>query len=297
MAPSGAEVVAVDNHTRDCFGALGAAVPSALRFVTGDVREPEAWLGEVGSPSVVVHCAALAGVSTYYRDPASVLEVNGLGTARLLEALAPEPPALFVNLSTSEVYGRDAAGADEQGPTPVGPVSDPRWTYAASKVFAEHLLFAKVRRDGLPAVSLRPFNVYGPGQVGEGAVRIFAERALRGEPLQVTGDGSQSRAWLYVSDFVSALLAVASQPSSWGRSYNVGDPETLVSTLELARKVNSLAGSEGGIELVPHPGQDVRARWPRTELLRSATGWTPRVGLDEGLDRTIDFWRRVLADD
>ena len=294
MAPDGCQVVAVDNHTRDCFAALGQEAPANLRFVTGDVREPRAWLDEVGRPSVVVHCAALAGVSTYYEDPASVVEVNGLGTARLLDALVEQgPPDLFVNLSTSEVYGRHAEAADEDGPTAVGPVSDPRWTYASSKVFAEHLLFARVRSGALKAVSLRPFNVYGPGQVGEGAIRIFADRALRGEPLQVTGDGAQTRAWLYVHDFVEALLAVAGTPSCWGRTYNVGDPETLVSTLELAQRVARLAGSDAGIELVPHPGQDVLHRWPRTEAIRAATGWVPTVDLDEGLRRTIDFWREL----
>jgi len=291
LAPAGAEVVAVDNHTRDCFAALGREAPANLRFVTGDVREPEAWLDRVGRPSVVVHCAALAGVSTYYRDPASVVEVNGLGTARLLDALARRGPAeLFVNLSTSEVYGRHAEAADEDGPTAVGPVSDPRWTYASSKVFAEHLLFARVRSGQLAAVSLRPFNVYGPGQVGEGAVRIFAERSLRSETLQVTGDGSQTRAWLYVDDFVAALMAVVATPASWGRTYNVGDPEALTSMLELARRIAALAGGGSTVELVPHPGQDVLHRWPKTDAIRAATGWAPRVGLDDGLRRTLSFW-------
>ncbi len=293
LAPPGAEVVALDNGHRDCFSALGVEPPHNLRFVVGDVRTPQAWLPAVGSPSAVIHCAALAGVSTYYRDPAAVLEVNGLGTCRLLEALGDV--GLFVNLSTSEVYGRDAEAADEAGPTPVGPVSDPRWTYAASKVFGEHMVFARVRSAGLKAVSVRPFNVYGPGQIGEGAVRIFCERALRGEALQVTGDGSQSRAWIYVDDFVEAILALAATPTAWGRTYNVGNPDTLVSTAALAEQIAALAGSAAGVEYVPHPGTDVRARWPRTDALRSATGWSASVGLAEGLRRTLDFWRDVAA--
>lgn len=295
MAPPGAEVVVVDDGTRDCFAALGRPTPPNLRFLRGDVRRPEDWLAALEPPSAVVHCAALAGVSTYYRDPASVLDVNGLGTARLLDALASRwPPVLVVGLSSSEVYGRDAGGVSEDGPTPVGPVSDPRWVYAASKVFAEHLLLARARRDGFAAVSLRPFNVYGPGQVGEGAVRIFAERALRGEVLRVTGDGTQSRAWLYVDDFVSAVLAVAAEPACWGRAYNVGDPDALVSTIDLARRIDALAGRGAGIEHVPHRGQDVLARWPRTDAIRAATGWAPRVPLDDGLRRTLAFWRELL---
>ncbi|MCO4768941.1 MAG: NAD-dependent epimerase/dehydratase family protein [Deltaproteobacteria bacterium] len=289
------QVVSIDNGTRDCFAALGVEAPPNLRFVEADVRDPGAWLRDIGRPSVVAHFAALAGVSTYYERPRSVLEVNGMGTARLLDLLVNDSedlrPDLFLNVSTSEVYGPEAAGADESRPTPVGPVSDPRWTYAASKVFGEHWTFATARSTGLPVVSVRPFNVYGPGQVGEGAVRIFCDRAVRGETISVTGDGAQSRAWIYVDDFVDALLALARTPSSWGVTYNVGDPDTLVSTRELAERIVSLAESEAGITYVPHPGQDVMERWPRTDRLRGATDWVPRVGLDEGLSRTIEFWR------
>lgn len=298
MAPSGCEVVSVDDGTRDCFASLGVVPPANLRFVRGDVRRPDDWLGEVGAPSAVVHCAALAGVSTYYRDPAKVLSVNGLGTAALLEALvAGGFPELFVNLSTSEVYGRDAEGVVESGPTPVGPVSDPRWTYASSKVFAEHLLFARARTEALSVVSVRPFNVYGPGQVGEGAVRNFAEGAVRGETLQVTGDGSASRAWLYVDDFVDAVLVLAATRSAWGATYNVGNPATLVETGDLARRICEAAGNDRPLRFVPHPGQDVRARWPRIDAITGATSWSPQVDLDEGIERTVAFWREVVSRD
>lgn len=296
--PAG-QVVCVDNGTRDCFASLGVVAPPNLEFVSGDVRGPEEWLPRIGRPSVVVHFAALAGVSTYYRDPLSVLEVNGIGTARLLRLLTDDAsglrPSLFLNVSTSETYGPDAAGAEESKPTPVGPISDPRWTYAASKVFAEHWTFATARTTGLPVVSVRPFNVYGPGQIGEGAVRIFCERALRGQTLSVTGDGSQTRSWIFVDDFVDALLALVATPSSWGATYNVGRPEDLVSTRRLAERVLALAESTADLVYVPHAGQDVRERWPRTDALRSATTWAPRVDLDEGLCRTLAFWRRLVA--
>ncbi|MBJ96131.1 MAG: hypothetical protein CMP23_16845 [Rickettsiales bacterium] len=292
LAPAGCEVISLDNGTRDAFTALGQPAPVNLRFVDGDLLEPEQWLGELGRPSVVVHCAALAGVSTYYRKPTEVLRVNGLGSARLFEALAALDPGLVVNLSTSEVYGPHAEGVAEGDLTPIGPISDPRWAYAASKIFAEHLLFAMAREHGLSVLSLRPFNVYGPGQVGEGAVRNFCERAAAGQALRVTGDGSPSRAWLYVDDFVDALFALVAVPSAWGRAYNVGAPDSRVSTLELAELINKLAGNEAGVEFEPHPGQDVVHRWPRIDALTTATGWRPRVGLEDGLRRTVGFWQQ-----
>jgi len=292
QAPEGCEVISLDDGTRDCFAAMGVEKPDALRFVDGDLRKPELWLPQVGRPSVVVHCAALAGVSTYYRSPTLVLDVNGVGTANLLSALEPLSPELFVNLSTSEVYGPHAAGVRESDLTPIGPVSDPRWAYAASKVFAEHLVFATERQTGMPVVSLRPFNVYGPGQVGEGAVRNFCERAIAGEALEVTGDGSPTRAWLYIDDFTDALFAVVAHPESWGSTYNVGNPEARASTLELATLINRLAGNPAAVELVPHPGQDVLHRWPYIDALVDSTGWQPGIGLEEGLRRTLEFWRR-----
>ena len=164
-------------------------------------------------------------------------------------------------------------------------------------MFAEHLVLSRARMGQLAAVSLRPFNVFGPGQMGEGAVRNFAALAVRGENLKVTGDGSATRAWLYVDDFVEAVLAVVATPQSWGRSYNVGNPDTLVSTKDLATRILEAAGRGGQVEYVPHPGTDVRARWPKTEALRTATGWSAKIGLDEGIARTVAFWEGQGRDD
>ncbi|MBN94065.1 MAG: epimerase [Deltaproteobacteria bacterium] len=291
LAPAGCEVVVVDNGTRDCLPSIAPTPPANVRLLEGDIREPESWLPDVGAPSVVLHCAALAGVSTYYRDPFSVMEVNGLGTARLLAALEEQLPSLFVHLSTSEVYGMDASGAHEGRSTSIGPVPDPRWTYGASKLFGEHLLFAFARKTGLPSVVVRPFNVYGPGQLGEGAIRNFAERAVQGDDLLVTGDGSAIRSWVYVDDLVEAVLALAATPSSWGASYNVGNPDSQISTAQLARLILDESGGPGALVFEPHPGQEIQNRWPSIDAIRAATGWEPRVALAEGVARTVQFWR------
>jgi len=291
VAPDGCEVVVVDNGTRDCLPSIAPELPSNLRILAGDIREPSAWLPSVGAPSVVVHCAALAGVSTYYRDPFSVMEVNGLGTARLLASLEDQLPSLFVHLSTSEVYGMHASGAEESASTAIGPVPDPRWTYGASKLFGEHLLFAFSRKTGLPSVVVRPFNVYGPGQLGEGAIRNFADRAVRGENLVVTGDGSAVRSWVYVDDLVEAVLALAACPESWGCSYNVGNPSSQLSTADLARMILQEAGGGGSVVFEPHPGQEIQNRWPSIDSITATTGWKPGVSLAEGISRTVRFWR------
>jgi len=290
LAPRDAEVVVVDNGTRNCLPSIAPETPPNLRLLDGDIREPEAWLPEVGSPSVVVHCAALAGVSTYYRDPFAVMEVNGLGTARLLAALEGQLPQLFIHLSTSEVYGMDASGASESASTAIGPVPDARWTYGVSKLFGEHLLFAFSRKTTMPVVAIRPFNVYGPGQLGEGAVRNFAERAVRGEDLVLTGDGSAVRSWIYVDDLVEAVFALAGRPDSWGATYNVGNPQSQLSTADLARLILQESGGAGSLVFEPHPGQEIQNRWPSIDALRAATGWEPKTSLTEGIARTVRFW-------
>jgi nucleoside-diphosphate-sugar epimerase len=291
IAPPGARVVVVDDDTRRCLDSLAPALPAGIVKLRADVRDAGRWLPEVGAASVIVHCAALAGVSTYYQRPHDVLAVNGLGTVALVEAAVTLAPALFLNLSTSEVYGANAAGAREDGPAAPGPVGDPRWTYATSKLFAESWVLMAHRAGRLPAVSLRPFNVYGPGQLGEGAVRNFCEAAVRGLPLRVTGDGRQRRSWCHVDDFLDALFAVAADSRHWGRAYNVGDEGRRVEMGELARRIQGIAGMGSPVELVPHQGQDVLERWPDTTSIRSATGWAPRVDLDVGLRQTVAWWR------
>ncbi len=295
IRPEGGRIIAVDDGTRDCFSALHRSAPPGVERLHGDVRDAGRWLPELGSPSVVVHCAALAGVSTYYTRPHDVLAVNGLGTVAVVEAAAALRPALLINLSTSEVYGAHAAGAREDGPASPGPVGDPRWTYATSKLFAESWVLHAHRAGRLRALSVRPFNVYGPGQLGEGAVRNLAEAAVLGAPLRITGDGQQSRTWCYVDDFIDAILLLAAAPQAWGRTFNIGDAERLVAVDDLAQILIEEADSPSVIEHVPHPGQDVAIRWPDTTAIRVATGWSPQVSLEEGLRRTLGFWRSHLA--
>lgn len=290
-APPGGKIHVVDDGTRDAMQRLAPQPPANISFHRADVRQARHWLSDLGPCSVVVHCAALAGVSTYYLRPQEVLAVNGFGTARLVEQLALEPPALVINLSTSEVYGEAADGADEEQATAIGPVSDPRWTYATSKLFAESVVLHAHRAGWFPAVSVRPFNIYGPGQVGEGAIRNFCAAAVRGEPLRVTGDGSATRSWCAVDDFTDAILALARTPTAWGRSYNIGDPSTLVSMRALAERILERHGHGGTIEAAPHPGRDIPRRWPRIDRIRAATGWSPTRSFDDGLDATLAFWR------
>jgi UDP-glucose 4-epimerase len=290
------EVVVFDNLRRDALRYSPVAQHPWLRVIQGDVLDAEAVQAAMAGCDTVFHLAAIAGVSSYARIPVRTFEVNLLGTRHVLEAARRLGVRRVVNLSTSEVYGAHAFRVDEESPTSLGPVSQPRWIYAVSKLAGEHLALAYSREHGVPVVSVRPFNVYGPRQVGEGAIQTFALRALRGEPLEVRGDGSQVRAWCYVSDFVDGLLRAGREPEAVGKTFNLGNPSSTITVLGLAELVRRVSGAEVPIVFREQASAEVELRIPNVERACRLLGWSPRVGLEEGVSRAVAWYRQVLAD-
>jgi UDP-glucose 4-epimerase len=144
---------------------------------------------------------------------------------------------------------------------------------------------------GLPAVTVHPFNVYGPGQIGGGAIRAFIEAALAREDLIIHGDGAQIRAWCYVDDMVEAALLCLERPAAVGQAFNVGNPRSAVTIYDLAQRIKRLTGCPGELVFRPLHYSDVELRIPNVEKARAALGWEPQVDLDEGLARTIAWYR------
>ena len=143
----------------------------------------------------------------------------------------------MVCFSTSEVFGQQAFRSTETDSTVMGQVGEARWTYAVSKLAEEHLAIAYHQEKWLPTTVVRPFNVYGPGQVGEGALRNFIQRAINGEPIQIHGDGTQIRAWCYVDDMVEGVLLAMSHPKAVGESFNIGNQRAVTTIYGLASAV------------------------------------------------------------
>jgi UDP-glucose 4-epimerase len=158
------------------------------------------------------------------------MRVNLIGTYNVLEAAQANTGTVerLVDFSTSEVFGRHAYKVEEIHETAQGSVGEARWTYAVSKLAGEHLAHSYHDEFGLPTVSVRPFNVYGPGQIGGGAIRAFIETALAGEDLVIHGDGSQIRAWCYVDDMVDGLMLVLERPEAVGQVFNIGNSRSVV---------------------------------------------------------------------
>jgi nucleoside-diphosphate-sugar epimerase len=219
-----------------------------------------------------------------------------VGTMNVLEAAhAAGGISRLIDFSTSEVFGRYAFNVTEWDATTLGAVGEARWTYAVAKLATEHLAMNYWKQYGLPTVSIRPFNIYGPRQVGEGAVHHFIVRALKGEPLTIHNDGSQIRAWCYVDDIVDGILMALTKEQAIGHAFNIGNPRSTLTIHSLAREIIRLSSSGARLEFVTREQADVELRIPNIEKARELLGYRPRVDLEEGLLRTVYWYRHHLG--
>ena len=287
------EIVVLDNLHRDSLTGTDLAEHGNLRFVEGDVLDLPLLRELTSRATHVVHLAAIARVDTVLESPVRTMRVNLIGTYNVLEAAVATQSTLerLVDFSTSEVFGTHAYKVEETHVTSQGSVGEARWTYAVSKLAGEYLAHSYYDEHKLPSTSIRPFNVYGPGQVGSGAIHHFTVRALAGEELVIHGDGSQIRAWCFVDDVVEALLAMLEREEAVGQVFNVGNPRSVVTVFDLASRIKRLAESESEIVFKPLHYTDVEMRIPNVDKARKLLEWEPRVDLDEGLARTIAWYR------
>lgn len=290
------DLVVFDSGWRNSMADTDLGSHRNLRFIKGDVLDAPALAAAAAGCQLVVHLAGIAGVDTVLRLPVETMKVNIIGTYHALEAARQvKDLERFVDFSTSEVFGPYAYKASEGDATSLGAVGEARWTYAVSKLAAEHLAYSYHKAHGVPAVSVRPFNVYGPGQVGEGAIHRFIVQALNGEDLTIHNDGSQIRAWCYVDDMVDGVLATLTRPEAVGHTFNIGNPRSVLTIYQLAREVVRLSGSGSRIVFVPWVQTEVELRIPDIAKAQTLLGFEPRMDLEQGLLRTIEWYRGRLS--
>ena len=286
-------VVAYDSLHRDSLSGTDLGDHPNFTLVQGDILDADAFRTAAAGATHFVHCAAIAGVDTVLQSPVRVMRVNVIGTYNALEAALATLPTLerYVDFSTSEVFGTHALNVEEGHVSTIGSVGEARWTYAVSKLAGEHMAHAYHDELGLPAVTVHPFNIFGPAQIGGGAIRAFIEAALAGRDLTIHGDGSQIRAWTYVTDMVSGVLACLEHEAAIGQAFNIGNPRGAVTIYDLAQRIKRLSGAEGEIVFQPLHYADVELRIPNVKKAREVLGWEPSVELDEGLEKTIAWYR------
>lgn len=290
------KITVFDNLTRDSIQYSGLLDHENLTFVNGDVRSFQAVRDVIQGHDIVLHLAAIAGVSCYYSTPLKVLEVNYDGTENVLKASRDHQVELFLDMSTSEIYGKLAHSVDEQDAPSSFPPDDMRSVYAKSKSLGEQVAFCYAYEYGLPVFSVRPFNIYGPGQVGEGAIANMVRKALKDEDLAITGDGSAVRAWCYIDDFIDGIMrCIDLRGTIKAEAVNIGNPAEVQTTLNLARMVKRIANSSSNIVFVDHPGTEIPIRIPNIAKAVRMLGFKPLVDLEQGIAKSIE-WQRSIAE-
>lgn len=283
-------IIAYDNFHRDTLSHSHYSHHPNLEVVTGDVLDSDLLTKSMKGADIVIHAAGIAGIDTVIINPVRTMQVNMIGTANALEAARINNiKDRFIDFSTSEVFGSMAFRSSENDSTVAGSAGEARWTYAVAKLAGEHLAHAYFRQYNLPIVTVRPFNVYGPGQTGEGAMQVFIKRALKNEPLKIDGDGNQIRAWCYVDDFVECLKRCVENPSAIGQSFNIGNSRAVITILGLAHTVCRVLKSESKIIHEPPLSADIAIRIPSVEKTKELLGFKAQVDLEEGILRTAEW--------
>jgi nucleoside-diphosphate-sugar epimerase len=289
------DVVVFDNLRRNALQYAAVDGDARLTFIKGDVMDPEATRRAVDGCAIVIHCAAIAGVYSVDRNAVTTMEVNLLGTNQVVHAALATGVEKFVEFSTSEVYGPFIHKGKEDDLTTIGPVGENRWVYAASKLASEHLSYAHYKEDNLPLTIVRPFNVYGPRQVGDGAIRAIILQALQNAPITLYNDGTQIRAWCYVDDFVDGVLLCTERTEAIGQAFNLGNPQGTVTNFELANMIIRLTNSKSEIIFRPHPGPEIDLRVPSIDKAMTLLGYRPQIPLEAGISRAITWYAEHAA--
>jgi UDP-glucose 4-epimerase len=289
-------IVVYDNFVRDTLSSSRLAGHPNIGVVKGDVLDLPAMTAAMAGADMVVHAAGIAGIDTVIKSPVTTMRVNMIGTANMLEAAKVNKVSdRIIDFSTSEVFGSMAFRSSETDQTVAGSAGEARWTYAVSKLAGEHLAHAYFREFQLPVVTVRPFNVYGPGQTGEGAIQVFIKRALRNEEIHINGDGAQIRAWCYVDDFVDTIMACLENPKAVGESFNIGNGRAVITTLGLAQLVCRVLGSSSKIVFRPALSADIALRIPSVDKCEEILGCKAKVDLEEGVLRTAEHLHSLAS--
>ncbi len=292
------KITVYDNFRRNSLDGRRLENHPNLKIVKGDILDFDDIQRHIAGSEIVIHLAAIAGIDTVIKSPIATMHVNMLGTSNMLRA-ASEVTSLerFIDFSTSEVFGSYAFRSEEGDSTSLGAVGNARWTYAVSKLAGEHLTYSYYKEKSLPALTVRPFNIYGPGQVGEGAIHHFVTKALKGEDLVIRGNGDQIRSWCYIDDIIDSLVMALENENAVGESFNIGNPRGTVTIYGLALAIIRVTYSKSRIVFVPRDLVDVELRIPNIDKAKSILGFQPKIDLEEGLKKTADwYYDRIYAD-
>jgi len=284
-------VTIFDNFRRDSLKYGMLKQNQNVRLVNGDVLKVRRLRKEIERMDCVIHLAAVAGVSSYYKNPLQTLEVDAWGTYNVLKLASELNVGQVILASSSEVYGPRASNVSEDSLTSQGPATDSRWSYGVGKLVGDHFAFAFAKMTPLKITVVRPFNVYGPRQTGEGAMQIFITRALKGKDLEIRGKGEHIRSWCFIDDFVDGVLKTIDEKKAFNQIFNIGNASEPLNVKKLAKRIIAVSNSKSKMRFVPHPFAQIMTRSPKIDKARELLNWQPKVSLDEGIKKTIEWFR------
>ncbi|MBN1562963.1 MAG: GDP-mannose 4,6-dehydratase [Anaerolineae bacterium] len=293
----GEQVTIIDNLSTGRFENIAhLADHPYFKYAIEDIRHAAVMDRLVSDCDVIYHLAAAVGVFAIVHSPIDTLEINVGGTEVVLQTARRYRKRVLI-ASTSEVYGKGVrVPFNEDDDRILGPTTKSRWSYAASKELDEFLGLAYHKAVDLPVTIFRLFNTVGPRQVGNYGMVVprFVQWALAGEPIQVYGDGQQSRCFANVYDVVDAIARLGFSDAVSGEVFNIGNNEE-VTILELAERVKTRANSHSEVVLIPYDQayekgfEDMRRRVPDVGKIHKAVGWQPTTSLDTTIDQIIAY--------
>lgn len=273
-----------------------------FRLLIDDIMNEKTMARLIKESDMIFHLAAAVGVKYIIDNPLDSIKVNVRGAEIVLE-LANELGKKKVFLaSTSEIYGKSRSSLPafkETDDRLLGSTAITRWSYSCTKALDEFLALAYYRERELPVVIGRFFNTCGPRQIGRYGMVIprFIKQAILNKPITVYGDGKQTRCFLYVDDAVEAVIALMDKDKATGEIFNIGNPSS-ISILRLAKKIKDFTGSKSKIEFIPYEKayekgfEDMRHRKPDISKIKAAINFSPKIGIDELLRRTIKYFKK-----
>ena len=303
LMAAGHSVDVIDDLSTGNYRNLGGCTGSAeFRFIHGSVMDERLMHMLTDRNDIVYHLAAAVGAHLIAQDPVRTMETNIQGTQIVLDVAKKFRKRVLI-ASSSEVYGKSAkVPFSEDDDCVLGSTNFSRWSHACSKAANEFLGLAYHRQFGLPVVILRFFNTVGERQTGQYGMVVprFVKAALLNEPLEVYGDGKQTRCFAYVKDVVEGTIGIAEDAASYGHVYNIGSAQE-ISIEELAQKIKSLTNSSSEIRHVPYSQvytqafDDLRRSIPSLDKIEKRIGYSPKRSLEDTL-KTIVAWMRQERD-
>ncbi len=304
LLADGQQVTIIDNLSTGQFRNIAHLEGNPrFRYAIEDIRNIHVLDRLASECDVIYHLAAAVGVEKIISAPIETIEVNIGGTEVVLQTARRYRKKVLI-ASTSEIYGKGVRFPfHEDDDRLMGPTTRSRWSYAASKAIDEFLALAYHKEVGLPVVIMRFFNTVGPRQTGQYGMVLprFVRWALAGAPLEVYGDGQQSRCFCNVQDVVTAMVDLAASPQAVGQVFNIGSQEE-ITIGELAERVRQRTGSQSEVRYVPYDQayeagfEDFRRRVPSLDKIRAAIEWSPTIPLDQTIDEIVAYYREETND-